>query len=201
VAVVDPGVGSARRAIAVATRHHTFVGPDNGVLSLAVGRENIRAVHSLENPRYFRDQPSNTFHGRDIFAPVAAHLSRGVAVSRLGPARSEFVKLEMPEVRVTGNRIRGAVVYIDRFGNAITNVCSGLLRQHARNRIRVTVGRNRTLALRKFYEEVPAGSPLALINSGGYIEIAIHRGDAARRLRLKIGSPVSVTLGSSRNVP
>jgi S-adenosyl-L-methionine hydrolase (adenosine-forming) len=194
ITVVDPGVGSARRGIAVATSKYIFVGPDNGVLSLALDRERIRAIYFLENPRYFRDHLSNTFHGRDIFAPVAGHLSRGVPISRVGRASAEFVKLELPIPRVTPNRIRGVVIYIDRFGNAITNIRSELLRNHPGKRIRITAGRTRIFALSKFYEEAPAGSPLALINSDACLEVAIHRGHAARRLRLKIGSPVLVEL-------
>src|SRR6185437_8130238 len=93
VAVVDPGVGSERRAIAVRTSDYFFVGPDNGVLSLALAGENIKAIHRITNERLFRHPISNTFHGRDIFAPVAGHLSKGLPVRRLGPAMKSFVRL------------------------------------------------------------------------------------------------------------
>ena len=122
VAVVDPGVGSRRRAIAVQTAKGVFVGPDNGVLSWALAKEKVRAIHALENEAYFLQPVSRTFHGRDIFAPVAAHLSRGVPIQKLGPALKDFVRLDWPEPRVRRGGFEGEVVYIDRFGNAITNL-------------------------------------------------------------------------------
>src|ERR1017187_10157320 len=100
VIVVDPGVGSARKAIAVQTANGVFVGPDNGVLSWALAKERLRAIHALENEVYFLQPISRNFHGRDIFAPVAAHLSRGVPIQKLGPALKEFVRLGWPEPRV-----------------------------------------------------------------------------------------------------
>ena len=127
VAVVDPGVGSRRKAIAVQTAKGVFVGPDNGVLSWALAKEKIRAIHALENEAYFLQPVSRTFHGRDIFAPVAAHLSRGVPIQKLGPALKDFVRLDWPEPRVRRGGFEGEVVYIDRFGNAITNLEGGLV--------------------------------------------------------------------------
>ena len=122
VAVVDPGVGSRRKAIAVQTAKGFFVGPDNGVLSWALVKEKAKAVHALENEAYFLKPVSQTFHGRDVFAPVAAHLSRGVPIKKLGPALKDFVRLDWPEPRRQRGGIEGEVVYIDRFGNAITNL-------------------------------------------------------------------------------
>jgi S-adenosylmethionine hydrolase len=122
VAVVDPGVGGARKAIAVQTSNYLFVGPDNGVLSLALAREKIKSVHSLGNANYFLRPISHTFHGRDIFAPVAAHLSRGTPMHKFGPARKDFIRLPWPQPRVRRGCIEGEVVFIDRFGNAITNI-------------------------------------------------------------------------------
>jgi len=127
LAVVDPGVGSGRKAIAVQTAKAVFVGPDNGVLSWALAKEKIRAIHALENEAYFLQPVSPTFHGRDVFAPVAAHLSRGVPIRKFGPALKDFVRLDWPEPRARRGRIEGEVVYVDRFGNAITNLESRLL--------------------------------------------------------------------------
>src|SRR5208282_3166379 len=117
VAVVDPGVGSRRKAIAVQTAKSIFVGPDNGVLSWALAKEKITAIHALENEAYFLQPVSRTFHGRDVFAPVAAYLSRGLPIRKLGRALKDFVRLTWPEPRVRRGGIEGEVVYIDRFGN------------------------------------------------------------------------------------
>jgi S-adenosyl-L-methionine hydrolase (adenosine-forming) len=122
VAVVDPGVGGVRAAIAVQTADFLFVGPDNGVLSLALAREKIKSVRRLENTNYFLPPVSHTFHGRDIFAPVAAHLSRGALIHKLGPAQKDFIRLSWPQPRTQRDCIEGEVVFIDRFGNAITNI-------------------------------------------------------------------------------
>jgi S-adenosylmethionine hydrolase len=128
VAVVDPDVGSNRKAIAVQTAKAVFVGPDNGVLSWALAKEKVTAIHALENEAYFVQPVSRTFHGRDVFAPVAAHLSRGVPIRKLGPALKGFVRLDWPEPQARRGGFEGEVVYIDRFGNAITNLESRLLR-------------------------------------------------------------------------
>ena len=122
VAVIDPGVGGGRQAIVVQTRDYYFVGPDNGVLSLALEQESIRSIRRLQNRRFFRPDISNTFHGRDIFAPVAAHLSKGVAVAALGPELNDCVRLSLHPPAFKRGRLFGEVVYVDRFGNAITNV-------------------------------------------------------------------------------
>jgi len=122
VAVVDPGVGTDRKAIAVRTADYFFVGPDNGVLSFALRKERIKSIHALENKTHFLKPLSQTFHGRDIFAPVAAELSRGLAIRKLGPAVHDLVHLPWPEPRHRQGSIKGEVVYIDRFGNAITNI-------------------------------------------------------------------------------
>jgi hypothetical protein len=121
-AVVDPGVGSQRRAIAVRTTNGFFVGPDNGVLSWALAREKIKTVRFLENRRYFLEPVSRTFHGRDIFALVAAHLSRGLSATRLGPELKDFVRLPWPPTTRQRGAVQGEIVHIDHFGNAITNI-------------------------------------------------------------------------------
>ena len=117
LAVVDPGVGGPRRAIAVQTAKYCFVGPDNGVLSFALARERITSVQRLENADFCLRPISRTFHGRDVFAPVAAHLSRRVPIRRLGPSQPGILRLPWPTPRVGRNRIDGEVVYIDRFGS------------------------------------------------------------------------------------
>src|SRR6266478_233225 len=137
VAVVDPGVGSSRRAITVQTTDYIFVGPDNGVLSWALAKQEIKAVHELENVDYFLPDVSATFHGRDVFAPVAAHLSRGVPVRKLGPRLKDFVRLPWPEVARRPGAITGEVIFIDRFGNAITNIPTAAVRELGKSRLAV----------------------------------------------------------------
>src|SRR5436309_11712909 len=127
VAVIDPGVGSRRRAIAVQTVNYFFVGLDSGVLSLALAREKIKAVHQITNEQLFFRPVSNTFHGRDVFAPVAANLSKGLPLEKVGAPLKEFVKLSWPETHRTANSIKGEIAYIDRFGNAITNIANAAL--------------------------------------------------------------------------
>lgn len=190
VAVVDPGVGSARSAIAVQTANYFFVGPDNGVLSLALAREKIKAIRRLTNEKYFLRPVSRTFHGRDIFAPIAAHLSRGVAVGKLGPARKDLVMLPWPEPQTRGNRVAGEVVFLDRFGNAITNLENSLLRSPAGGAI--YAGRKHCAPVKPFYQSVPPGAAVAVPGSSGFLEIAINGGSAAERLGLRVGDRVSL---------
>ena len=127
VAVIDPGVGSTRRAITAQTVNHFFVGPDNGVLSLALSREKIKAIHQITNEQLLLRPVSNTFHGRDVFAPVAANLSKGLPLWKVGAPIQEFVKLSWPEPQRAANSIKGQIAYIDRFGNAITNIGNATL--------------------------------------------------------------------------
>jgi S-adenosylmethionine hydrolase len=194
VAVIDPGVGSRRNAIAVRMRNQIFVGPDNGVLSLALAGEEIVAAHRLENEKYFRLPVSRTFHGRDVFAPVAAHLSRGVALARMGPKVGEFVKLGLPAARVTKNGIHGEIIYLDRFGNAFTNITAELLPQAGQPVARVLRKGKRLCRVAEFYQAVSAGQPVAVIGSSGHLEIAVNGGNAASKLRLRIGDAIDLTV-------
>ena len=189
-AVVDPGVGSARRALALETDTHIFVGPDNGVLSWALRREKIRAAYLLQNPDYFLKPISSTFHGRDVFAPVAAHLSRGVPLRRLGSAVKEFVRLDWPEPKQTPRGLRGEVIYIDRFGNAITNLETGSLPK--RSPLDVLLSAKPLCRVADFYQAVAPGRPVAVAGSSGFLELAINGGDAAKQLRIHTGAAVVV---------
>lgn len=190
VAVVDPGVGSARRAIAVQTADYFFVGPDNGVLSWALAKEKVRAIRALELEAFFLRPVSRTFHGRDIFAPVAAHLSRGVPITKLGPALKDFARLEWPEARKQRGRLAGEVVYIDRFGNGITNLESRLAPRAGHACCEVHARRRFVCPVKPFYQAVPLKRPVALVGSSGFLEIAVNGGSAAEVLGLKIGTRV-----------
>jgi hypothetical protein len=189
VAVVDPGVGGGRGAIAVQTADYFFVGPDNGVLSFALRREKIKSVRRLTNETFFRKPVSQTFHGRDVFAPVAAHLSCGVPVRKLGPPLKDFMRLEWPFPRVRGEAQEGEVIYVDRFGNAITSIDAASLADGA---YEVFAGRRRLCTVDRFYQSVPVGKPVAVHGSSGFLEIAVNGGSAARHLGLNIGDVVTV---------
>jgi hypothetical protein len=197
VAVVDPGVGSRRKAIAVQTANAVFVGPDNGVLSWTLAKEKVKAIHALENQAYFLKPVSRTFHGRDVFAPVAAHLSRGVPIRKLGSPLKDFVRLDWPEPRVRRDGFEGEVVYIDRFGNAITNLQGGLLRGSAGASCEIYARHRRVCPLRTFYQSVPPKTPVAIVGSSGFLEIAINGGSAEKLLGVRIGTRVVLRPGSA----
>jgi S-adenosylmethionine hydrolase len=191
VVVIDPGVGSARKGIAVKTSRYAFVAPDNGVLSWALGRERIEAAHALENQAYFLHPVSQTFHGRDIFAPVAAHLSLGVSIQKLGPAQ-EVQRLAWPEPQQTQTGLHGEILYFDHFGNAITNIESATLKRLGSETLEVHRGVKRLCPVAAFYQAVPPGRPVAVPGSTGFLEIAVNGGSAAEALKLKVGTLVSV---------
>lgn len=189
-AVVDPGVGSDRPAIAVATDNFIFVGPDNGVLSWALRREKIAAIHRLQNTDYFLAEVSQTFHGRDVFAPVAAAVASGIPLARLGPATESITHFPWPDFEIEGNRLHGEVIYVDRFGNAITNLPN--------TRISLTDGLSAQTPLSapcpvaSCYSAVKPGSVAALPGSSGFLEIAVNGGSAAGQIGLIVGSKVTV---------
>jgi len=191
VAVVDPTVGTARRAVAVATRHARFVAPDNGLLQPALDRLGAYEAVALENRAFWLcDQPSVTFHGRDIFAPVAAHLASGAPFEALGPRIDTLQPL--PHAALAGqssNEFRGQVIHIDRFGNLITNIPAAWLAHETR----WTVDAGGAVALvQRTYADAAHGHLVALPGSHGYIELAVNGGHAAHRLGLDVGAPVII---------
>ncbi len=192
VAVVDPGVGSQRTAIAVETADYFFVGPDNGVLSLALKRETIKEIRALDEQKYFLSTVSQTFHGRDIFAPVAAHLSKGVPLKKLGSILGAHETLPWPEPKATQTGLRGEVVYIDRFGNVITNLAQDAIARF-KTPPRIIVNGKRLCVLGRYYAAVPPGKPIAVIGSSGFLEIAVNNGSAADEYDLSIGDAIAVT--------
>jgi S-adenosylmethionine hydrolase len=190
VAVVDPGVGSRRRAIAVQTVNYCFVGPDNGVLSLSLAREEIKAVHQITNEQLFLHPVSNTFHGRDVFAPVAAKLSKGLPLEKVGAPMKAFVKLSWPEPQSTANSIKGEIAYIDHFGNAITNIGNATLASLAEGPREIILRGKRLCALQPFYQALPLGKPVAVPGSSGFLELAVNGGSAAKEFHLDVGQAV-----------
>jgi S-adenosylmethionine hydrolase len=195
VAVVDPGVGSSRRILAGRYTNRVILAPDNGLLTLVHRDADLQELRVVENRRYFATTLSNTFHGRDIFAPVAAHLARGVALREFGPPADRLELLDLPRpVRHPDGTITGQVMLVDRFGNLITNISeldiSAAQAPH-RGAYEVFLGDQPIGPLRANYTEVPPRAPLALIGSTQLLEIAINGGDAAQTLSAGVGASVS----------
>lgn len=214
VAVVDPGVGSKRRALAIQTRRAIFVGPDNGVLSWALEREHIQAIINVDQPEYWLGAVSHTFHGRDIFAPVAAHLARGVPIHHLGTPVDDMIFLPLPRPSYDESGIlHSEVIYVDRFGNLVTgievdpaaacedSVCCRIVNLPASapalcltSRARVEIAGRLIHTIVRSYADVASGNLLALIDSSGHLEIAVRNGNAATALKARVGAPVRVIL-------
>ena len=193
LAVVDPGVGTGRRALAARGRGQVWVGPDNGLFHLIfAGRTDLELV-SLENPAYFLPQVSATFQGRDLFAPVAAHLSLGVELGRLGPAFADPVRLPWPEPVLTATIIRGEIIQVDRFGNLVSNIAAGAFQAWlGGGDFQLTVGPIRLTRLHRTYGEAAPGEVLALMGSHGYLELACAGDSAAGRLQAGVGLPLEL---------
>ena len=197
LAVIDPGVGSGRRPIAAAAEGHFFVGPDNGIFWPVIQDDAESTAVRLQESRFFLPAISRTFHGREIFAPVAAHLSLGVALESLGPRIEDPVRLMLPKPHTSQEVFSGEIVRVDNFGNLITNIPSKELGQFlGSGRARFEVG---NLVIRKLsgtYADAEEGEPLALINSSNMLEIAVNLGRASEYIRVKdgeiIGTPVKV---------
>ena len=196
LAVVDPGVGTARAAIAVRTERALLVGPDNGLLAPAVAAlGGARAVHAIENPALMRQPVSQTFHGRDVFAPAAAHLASGGELAMLGPARDGMAPARLPDVATTADGVVGAVVHVDHFGNLLTNIERGALVAFRQLSLSVRVAEMVTVPLRATYGDVAPGQLVALWSSWDTIEIAVRDGSAAAHLGVGRGATVTVTGG------
>ena len=210
VAVVDPGVGTGRRPVLLQTPHGSFVAPDNGLLSrvLADYLPNhpgeagmaelplaVRAFH-LTNPDYWLRPVSNTFHGRDVFTPVAAHLSLGVAPESLGEPTRELAWLPSPQPRADEEAVRGEIIYCDSYGNLVSNIAASLLEGREVGEIRIR-GRVINRLSRTFMDAAPVQPELvALVGSHGYLEIAVPSGNAAATLQAGPGEPVTVTFAA-----
>ena len=189
--VVDPGVGSTRRPIAAVAKGHIFVAPDNGVLSCILNNDSAAArpsVYWIQNQSLFLNSVSQTFHGRDIFAPVAAHLARGTPIESVGPAIENVVRKDLPKPEARDRKLVGTVLHVDKFGNVITN----LKRSHLGTDFAIRVaGRSITRLCSSFSD----GSPeelFAIEGSTGYIELALNQGSAADRLKVRPGAEIEL---------
>jgi len=206
LAVVDPGVGGARRPIAVKTKTQTWIGPDNGLFTrILQAFPDFRAFH-LTNPKYFLKPVSHTFHGRDIFAPAAAHLSRGLSLAVLGNPIFDPVLLDLPEPAVKKTALIGRVLYADRFGNLITNLSREVMKDRMADRdirdIRIRIGTRTIQGLHENYARGEPGRLLTLFGSSGYLEIACNLGSAAEMVGYVPGKilDVKVNTGGKGNI-
>jgi S-adenosylmethionine hydrolase len=192
--VVDPGVGGPRRPILAAADGHRFVAPDNGILSRALaGAAGVR-VREITASRYFRKPVSQTFHGRDIFAPVAAHLASGILPGRFGKVIEDWLRMNGTRPRrVTAKKWTGEVLKIDRFGNIVTNLDGETWERFVKGPFEVKVGNGAVSRLASSYGE-GGGAPFLIRGSAGYIEVSVNKGSAAELLGAKVGSIVNLRL-------
>jgi len=194
IAVVDPGVGTKRKPILIETEKGFFIGPDNGILALAAEKQGIKHVYEIANPKYMLPKISTTFHGRDIFAPAAAHLSKGVSPSEFGPEIWQIVKPRFAKIVRRGSMLVGEVIHVDGFGNVITNFTAKELESLGiRENLNLKIGETALkLRLCRAYAEVEAKKPLAIIGSHDFLEISVNQGNAARMFKVKAGDKVTL---------
>ena len=194
VAVVDPGVGTARRPVLWATQSDRwFVGPDNGVFTHVLTAHGLREAYELTESAYFRPRISSTFHGRDVFAPVAAHLASGVPAADFGPPVEDLITFPGSCPRAAGQAATGEIVHVDRFGNVVTNVTPDLLSGLKLGRdISFTIGERRwTVPFCATYGNQPPGKLVALVSSNDTLEIALTQGDASAQVKAPVGTRVT----------
>ena len=196
--VIDPGVGTERRPLVVTSDRHHFVAPDNGVLSLVYASEERLHVRHVTAEHYYRQPVSNTFHARDIFAPVTAYLAKGVDPDKFGHEISDFVRFNAPKPRpAEGNTLRGVVLKVDRFGNLITNITpqdAPALFAERPAPFKIAVGKREITEIQTNYAQGAPGEVFGILGSMGYLEIAANRGSAAQIVGAGKGADVSLKL-------
>jgi len=195
IAVVDPGVGTTRRGIIVATRSQVLIGPDNGLLMPAAHFLGDFIVYEISNDRYKHNSISNTFHGRDVFSPVAAHIINGVPFEEIGSRIFNFIDLNFDKGRISDRSASGKIIYIDRFGNIVTNIEGNPLRKILEydTKIAVFIGdKKQDITFVKSYNFVKKGHILATLNSNNLMEIAVNQGNATRKLGVELDDEIKV---------
>lgn len=196
--VVDPGVGSSRRVLIASTEKQLFVAPDNGVLSLVYQRLGVERVVSVEADHYFREPVSPTFHGRDIFGPVAGWLARGIQIDKFGPEIKDYIRLTLPPVESKEDRLEGFVLHIDKFGNIVTSLSPGDLQRAfgSERQPAAMVVNGQTVRQRvEFYAQGSEGDLFFLVGSAGYFEISALKQSAARRTEARRGMKIELLVG------
>lgn len=184
LAIVDPGVGTDRLPIIIKTKHYHFVGPDNGLLAAAAEQDGIVRIHRIQNPKYMRRNVSSTFHGRDVFAPAAAHLASGVKIQKFGPRLEKILRIEEIAPQFEDSVVRGEITAIDSFGNVVTNIPGSEISKKLKHgeRILVKFGRSElNVPFLETYGDVRDGEILSLVGSSTFFEIGINRGNFAEK--------------------
>lgn len=184
--VVDPTVGTGRGIVWARTENYQFLSPDNGLISWVEQKEKVREARFLSNSGLFMQNISSTFHGRDIMAPVAAAIAKGLPEKKIGPLFPEYRRFPFPQPQKAGNRVTGQVIAIDHFGNVITNIRRDCLSARAV----FNISDRMIKGLKLTYASVPEGEALAVIGSFGFLEFSVRNGSFARAFEVKIGSPV-----------
>jgi len=201
VAVVDPGVGTKRRALLVETKHAFYTGPDNGLLMLAAQREGIKHAYAITNPKLMLPRVSFTFHGRDVFAPAAAHLANGTPPSDFGPEINNYAVPRFASPLQKAGKLIGEILHIDDFGNTITNLTSkDLQKMGVKPKKLLSIKVKHRLWNLRFcaaYGDVAPKTVLALIGSHDFLEIAMNQGNASKKFKTRVGDAVAVSLQSS----
>ncbi|MFC1608300.1 S-adenosyl-l-methionine hydroxide adenosyltransferase family protein [Candidatus Latescibacterota bacterium] len=193
VAVVDPGVGSDRKSIAVKTDRFYYIGPDNGIFTLVLAHEKNVEIREIVNPPFVLEKISSTFHGRDVFAPCAGCLSAGLSFSHIGPVVRRIMRLTYPKIRQIGDIMEGEIVAVDSFGNLITNVSQSAFRSFlGRRKSEIYFGAERFSKILDRYSQVPEGTPLILFGSSGFLEISMNGGSASSYFMTGTGSQVTI---------
>jgi len=198
VAVVDPGVGTKRRGIVITTPSQILVGPDNGLLIPAARYLGNFTIYEIKNPKLMLDPISNTFHGRDIFTPVAAHILNGVLFEQIGPIITDFIDLKFGNFEITDNSANGKIIYIDNFGNIITNIDGFKLIKVLNYNKKVTLfvgSKILKILFKETYDFVKKNELLATIGSSNLLEIALNQGNAAKKLGVKPDDYVKILFG------
>ena len=195
LSVVDPGVGGPRKPILIVTSNYYFIGPDNGLFSLSLLREKVKQIFVLTKKKYLLSPASSTFHGRDLFAPVAAYLSLGIKPEALGERTDTWVQLSLGKPKQKAKELVGEILHIDVFGNLTSNIdgqsLSGFTGGHP---FSIRVGRHTFLGMKKGYWEGKKGEMIALIGSGGFLEISVRDGNAHKKLKAKKGDRIRIAI-------
>jgi len=196
VVVVDPGVGTERRPILVAADQHYLVAPDNGVLSSVYDQTEALYVWNVISEHYFRNPISKTFHGRDVFAPIAAWLSKSWQTSAFGEPITDFVRFNIPKPKATGNTVKGVVLRVDQFGNLVTNLKAEDVPAFAAADGKFTIRAGNAVVKKVVptFAEGPAGEAVGIIGSSGYLEISVNKANAAKTLGVARGAEVTVEI-------
>ncbi len=204
LAVVDPDVGSQRPILAAGGDGHLFVTPDNGILSLLAADGRLETVHRLENRALFPSEVSCTFHGRDIMAPVVAALAGGMPLDKVGPTIdfARCVRLDLPQPHITERGIEGQVLHVDRFGNIRTTITTATLSRFQPSSFKgIEIGSERITTIATTYSQRPPGDLIAVIDSSGYLELAVNKGSAAEITGCRPGDPVIVYMNEESDKP